>query len=156
MKGSRSSGVVAAAVAVVMLGAGAGPQPPEIPAHVSITVSPEAVAPGGAAQVTLRLAPIEGVKINRYPQVKLQVPAADGLVAEAEGRLGDSKAPAPGTKASNYFAEMEPLKLGLALDPGAARGTHEIDGKLVYYYCMPASGFCAPHRTQVKIPVVVR
>ena len=131
-------------------------RPPKIPAHISVTVTPESVDPGGKTQVTLRLDPIEGVKINRYPKIKLQVPGHPGLVQEAEVTVGNSAPPPPGDTASNYFSVMDPLTLELSVEHSAKHGKHEIDGKLTYYYCIPASGFCAPHRVPVKIPVTVR
>jgi len=148
--------LVAVALGGVSLCLAAGPKPPKNPAQISISVAPDAVAPGGEAQVTLELRPTEGVKINRYPKIKLTVPAAEGLVGEAEISIGNDAPPKPDEQKSNYFAKPEPLTLALTLEPDATSGRHEIAGKLVYFYCMPASGFCAPHRTPVTIPVVVR
>ena len=54
-----------------------------------------------------------------------------------------------------YFDRVDPLHLVLDLDPKAASGPHEIEGKLVFYYCIPDE-FCAPHRTTVKIPLTVQ
>lgn len=140
----------------VLLGGGAGPKPPEVPAEIVISVSPETVAPGEKVRVSLRLEPIKGVKINRYPMIKLQVPAREGLVDEAEVTLGNSTPPPPEKMNTNYFEKVDPLELTLPVAAAAARGTFELEGKLTYYYCMPASGFCAPKRAAVKIPVVVR
>ena len=146
-----------AVVAAIVLGLGAAPtSPPAVPAHITISVSPDAVRPGGEARVTVRLEPIQGVKINRYPKIKLQVPAQDGLVRAAEIAVGNSTPPPPDKLASNYFEELQPLSFTLFLNEAAPAGRHEIDGKLTYFYCIPASGFCAPHRTSVKIPVAVR
>ena len=39
-------------------------------------------------EVTLRLAPKSGIRINRYPKIKLTVPEASGLVGEAEAAIG--------------------------------------------------------------------
>jgi hypothetical protein len=129
-------------------------KPPKNPAKIAIAVAPEAVAAGGQAEVTLSIAPIEGVKVNRYPQIKLKVAAVEGLVAEAEVKIGDTKPP-PAGKKSNYWEKVDPVKLTLAVDEAATSGDHEIDAKLTYFFCLPASGFCAPARVPVKIPVSV-
>ena len=54
-------------------------KPPEKPAKITVSVAPESVAPGAQAVVTLTIDPISGVKINRYPQIKLTVPDQQGL-----------------------------------------------------------------------------
>jgi hypothetical protein len=132
----------------------AGVKPPEKPAEIAIGVSPERVAPGGTAEVTLTLEPIDGVKINRYPKIKLRVPAHEVLAGEAEAAIGNDKPPPPGQK-TNYWDEVDPLKLTLTLAEAAPPGSHEVQGKLVYYFCVPASGFCAPKRVPVTIPIVI-
>jgi len=132
------------------------PQPPEVPANLEISVSPDGVAAGQEARVIVKLRPIDGVKINRYPKIKLHVPQQDGLVAEARAEVGNDKPPAPDAMAANYFKTVDPVTLTLQLDAGLAPGNHEIDGKLTYYYCVSASGFCAPKRVGIKIPVAVR
>jgi hypothetical protein len=131
-------------------------EPPAEPARVEISVAPESVSPGGEAEVTLRLTPKSGIKINRYPQIKLAVPGVDGLAVEAEVSLGNDAPPPAGQMESNYFDEIDPLRLQLAIDGAARAGKHEIEGRLVYYYCVKKSGFCAPARLNVKIPLQVK
>lgn len=123
---------------------------------IDLQVSPNTIAAGGETEVTLRVAPKNGFKLNRYPKMKLIVPAADGLVERAEGAVGDDQAPPPDQLETNYFKSVEPLKLRLKLAPGLSRGKHEIDGRLSYFYCVSASGFCAPAKVPVKIPVTIR
>ena len=38
----------------------------------------------------------------------------------------------------------------------AAKGRHDVVGKLSYFYCVAASGYCAPAKVDVTIPVTVR
>ena len=129
---------------------------PAKPAKVTISVSPEAVAPGGETQVTVKLTPTSGVKINRYPKIKVDVPAQDGLVAEAGAEVGNDSPPPLDDPDRNYFDVVEPVSLKLDLDDAIKSGVHQIEGKLTYFYCVTKSGFCAPSRTTVKIPVTVR
>jgi hypothetical protein len=135
----------------------AAPKPPAVPAKVTVSVAPEAVAPGGESTVTLVLKPIDGVKLNRYPKIKLQVPATEGLVGDTEVAIGNNKAPELGADPkANYFDPVDPLEVTLKVDAGASSGDHQIEAKLTYFYCMPASGFCAPKRTTVQIPLSVQ
>lgn len=129
---------------------------PANPAKITISVSPEAVAPGGRAQVTVTLTPASGVKINRYPKIKVNVPAQEGLVAEAGAEVGNDSPPPLDNPDSNYFDVVEPVTLKLDLDDSISSGSHEIEGKLTYFYCVAKSGFCAPKKTPVKIAVNVK
>jgi hypothetical protein len=133
---------------------GAGATPPAEPAHIDLQVRPESVASGGEAQVTLRLEPKAGVKLNRYPRIKLSVPAQQQLAAKAEISVGSDRP--PDDLAQNYFDKLQPLTLTLRLAESLPPGRHEIAGQLSYNYCVPASGFCAPKRVALKIPVQVR
>jgi len=135
--------------------AAGSPEPPAVPALFDLRVRPEAVSPGGEATVSVTLEPAEGVKINRYPRIRLQVAAIDGMVGAAEGSVGNDKAPPPGKMDSNYFKKVDPVELTLTLDPAAPAGRHDIPAKLTYFYCVAASGFCAPKTVAVEIPLRV-
>lgn len=136
---------------------GADPKAPKgDPASISISVSPEAVAPGGEAAVTVRLVPAGGIKINKYPRIKVIVPEKAGVVAASEASLGSDAAPPPDQLETNYFKTIDPLQLKLKLAANAPKGRQDIDGKVSYFYCVAASGYCAPAKVAVKIPVVVR
>ena len=71
--------VVAPSTAAGTGGSGA----PEAPVKVAVTVSPEAVGAGSDTSVTVRLDPKPGIKLNKYPKIKLQIPAVPGLVDTA-------------------------------------------------------------------------
>lgn len=131
----------------------AGPVvPPKEPAKVRVAVTSAA---GGHGEFTLRLEPIPGVKINRYPKIKISVPEQPGLLAAAELSHGDERAPAPEKLATNYYETVPALSVRLEIAEDTATGRHELEGSVKYFYCMPASGFCAPHRETFKIPVSI-
>jgi hypothetical protein len=147
-------GVLTALIAADCTTAGS-PEPPAVPASFKVEVTPASVLPGGEARVRLSLSAAEGVKINRYPRIKLEVPAIDGVVAAAEGSVGNDKAPPPGKMETNYFKKVDPVEVTLSVDPGAALGDHDIAAKLTYFYCVAASGFCAPKTVPVEISLRV-
>lgn len=132
------------------------PQALAEPAKIDLRLSPETVAPGGSTQVTLTLRPIAGVKINRYPKIKFHVPAQAGLVGEALVEVGNAAPPPPDAMETNYFKGVDPLRVDLVLDRQAPVGAHRIVAQLSYFYCVTESGFCAPARVPVSIPVAVR
>ncbi len=129
-------------------------RPPENPAKITLNVAPRAVHPGGRAEVTLTLAPIDGIKIARYPQIKLEVPAQAGLVDQAKIALGSSTPPPLDELETNYWKQVDPLVLTLEVDEGASRGSHEVDAKLTYFFCV-SGDYCAPARVPLKIPLNV-
>ena len=131
-------------------------RPPAVPAKIAISVDPVAATPGSPVQVKLDLQPITGVKINRYPQVKLEVPGKEGVVAAGKAAAGSATPPPVEKMSTNYFEQFDGLELELAVDESAPAGRHQVEGKLTYFYCMPANGFCAPHRVPVKIPIEIR
>jgi hypothetical protein len=129
----------------------------EAPTKVTVAVSPEVVAAGSDTSVTVRLDPKPGIKMNKYPKIKLQIPAVPGLVDAAEQTLGNSAPPAADKLDENYFhGGVDPLTITLHLNAQAAKGRHEIRAKLSYFYCVAASGYCAPAKTELTIPVTVR
>lgn len=130
--------------------------PPKEPARVDLSVAPEAVEAGNAARVTCQLFPKKGIKINRYPKMSLKVDAIDGLVGSAEAKVGNEAPPPIDDPESNYFKSVDPIELDLELDAAAPAGTHRIPAQLKYYYCVVASGFCAPIKTDVELEVTVR
>jgi hypothetical protein len=147
------------AFAVVALPAAAAETAPTVPANparVAVSFAPDPVAPGAEGTVTVKLEAIDGIKINKYPKVRLQVPAKEGLVLAAEGSVGSDTLPDVEKPELNYFDPVDPLRVTLKLDPAASRGTHAIPGRLTYFYCVVASGFCTQHRVAVRIPVTVR
>jgi hypothetical protein len=148
----------AAIVLACVAAAPAAPAPPltEQPATIRVQIAPESVEPGGQARVTVTLDPAEGVKVNRYPKIRLEVPARPGLLAGGSATLGDDRPPAIDQTGGNYFDEIQPLTLALDLERGAPSGSHEIEGQLVFYYCVTKSGFCAPKKSPVKFALNVR
>jgi hypothetical protein len=82
---------------------------------------------------------------------------ADTFIAQLETELeGDDAPPPPEQSGGNYYDRVDPLRIEIPMDKAAKPGKHEIEAKLKYFYCVKKSGFCAPKRTTVKIPVKVR
>jgi hypothetical protein len=127
------------------------------PIKISVSVSPESVPSGSEAAVTVQLDPKPGIKLNKYPKIKLQVPEVAGLVAAAEQSMGNPSPPPADQLDANYFhGSVDPLKVTLHMDAQAAKGRHDLHAKLSYFYCVAASGYCAPGKAEVTIPVMVR
>jgi hypothetical protein len=126
------------------------------PVDLKVTVQSVAVSPGSAVQVKVELTPKSGYKLNRYPKISLKVPAVDGTVAAASVTVGNDAPPPLDKQDKNYFKVVDPLILDLELDESMSPGNHTILGKLKYFYCVAASGYCSMMRTEVLIPVTVK
>jgi hypothetical protein len=136
----------------------AGPKSPaDAPVTIDVAVSPETVGAGSDASVTVKIAPKPGIKMNKYPKIKLQIPAVAGLVDGAEQSLGNPAPPPPDHMDTNYFhGGVDPLTVKLHVDPQAQKGPHDVRAQLSYFYCVAASGYCAPAKAELTIPVTVR
>lgn len=132
-------------------------KPPAEPARIEIQVAPKAASPSNERVVTVRLTPAAGIQINRYPKMRLKVEPQKGLATLAEAAVGNDEPPSPDKIEGNYFDKtVDPIELALQLDPDAGKAPYELKGQLTYYYCVKASGFCAPKKTPVTIPISVR
>jgi len=143
--------VVAAAVSA----AWSAPKIPAVPAEIDISVAPDGLSAGATAQVTVRLDPIEGIKINRYPKIKLKIPEQPGLTSGGTAEIGNDAPPPPDKMDSNYYEIVDPVSLDLVLEAGAEKGNHKLTGELKYFFCVAASGFCAPKKVSVSVPIEI-
>jgi len=148
--------VLCAAVLLKVTFAAPPSKTPPKPAALKISVTPEVAAAGGAATVEVRVEPLAGFVINRYPKIKLEVKAHEGLVAAASASVGNDSPPPPDNMDSNYFDKVDPLRLKLSLDGGAPGGSHEVAGRLTYAYCVKKSGYCSRVRVPIQIPLTVK
>ncbi|HEX5042629.1 MAG TPA: hypothetical protein VFV75_06970 [Candidatus Polarisedimenticolaceae bacterium] len=137
-------------------GAPGGAKPAGDPAKLVVTVNPPAAAPGQEVEVVIRVEPNPGIKVNRYPKMKLQVPAAEGLVGGAEAAVGASEMPPLEHAEQNYYKTVDPVAVKVSVDSRAPRGAHTVPARFTYYYCVAASGYCAPERVSLTIPLQVR
>ena len=129
----------------------------DAPVKLVVSVDPAEVAAGSFASATIKLVPRAGIKLNKYPKINLQIPAAAGLVDAAEGSMGNAAPPSADNLDANYYhGEVDPLTVKLHLDTAATTGRHEVPAKLSYFYCVAASGYCAPAKVALSIPVTVR
>lgn len=141
---------------LVALGVPMVAAPPAEPVKIDVAVGQEPIEPGSTAQVTVRVLPASGIKVNRYPKIQVTVREVDGLVGASAASLGNPKPPPVDNPESNYFKEPEPVQLELHVSADAPSGTQDVDAEVKYFYCVAASGYCAPGRSQFKIPVSVR
>jgi hypothetical protein len=148
--------VLSAGLATAALAAAPGSKTSQPPARLAVSVEPDTVEPGGRAELVLRIEPASGVKINRYPKIRLNVAGQAGLTGGGEATVGNDSPPPLDQTDANYFEQVDPVRLSLEVEASAASGRHEVQGDVVYYYCVTKSGFCAPRKDRVKFALNVR
>jgi hypothetical protein len=144
---------IAAAALAPHASAAATERRPPVKLQVETSQEPSPGRLGQELEVLVRVGPPEGVELNRYPGIRLEIEDAPGFRAEERRVFLGSEKPVADPKLA-YFKEIAPLRLGLVPD-GAGPGTRTIRARLVYFYCVTASGFCAPGRQTLEIPVTL-
>ena len=129
-------------------------KPPKVPATWTLD-APAAAGPGDTVELSLTLQPKSGIKVNRYPQIAWSITSDDNPVAgDVKSKLGsDGALPFDAPDADRYFKSIDPIVMNVRLDPQAAPGDHKLKTRLKYFYCVTKSGFCAPAKVSVEVPI---
>lgn len=116
---------------------------------LKITQDPDPLKAGTGGVVRVLIEPPEGITLNRYPGIKLVIEKPGGVsLGSSEAFVGTTT---PIENPDEFaFKKIEPLELKLT--PTRA-GTAELEGTLTFTYCVKASGFCAPAKQKIKVPV---
>lgn len=108
------------------------------------------VKAGKKSGVTVSFNLEKGFVINRNPPISLKLTAISGMTLEKTDFTTSSEDP---KSKDEYYADLPTINV-----PVTARkaGKYEIPGKLVYFFCSKAGGFCSRQTLDVKIPVTVQ
>ncbi len=106
--------------------------------------------PGKKGEVTVSFAVLKGFAINRNPPMSLKLAAVPGVNLAKSEFSTPTKDP---KSKDEYYVDMPTIKVPMAA-PKA--GNYEIPGKLTYFFCNKADGFCSRQVLDVKIPLEVR
>lgn len=128
----------------------AAPKPaPQL--KLTVKQTPDPGKPGQAISVRIELEPPAGIGVNKYPGVTLRITGDAGLTLASTEAFVGTKTPID-DPAQFKFKKVDPLELKVTA-PAGAKGQRVLEGTLKYFYCVNASGFCAPGTMTVKIPV---
>jgi hypothetical protein len=95
------------------------------------------------------------LKVNETPAPRLKLDLAQAV-------LVDRQAPAPAEVpdydplAARYLDTAKPVLFPVAVAPKAPRGTHEVAGSVVFFYCSIREAWCRRGSVDFTIPVPVR
>lgn len=140
--------LILAACAPQVLAAG-GLKAPDL--KLTVTQSPDPGKPGAAVKISVAVEPPEGIKLNQYPGITLKVTPPAGLTLDSNEAFVGTKKPIDDPEQFG-FKHIDPLVLQGKVGGG---GTKTLEGTLSFFYCVKASGYCAPGKMPVKIPVKV-
>ncbi len=140
--------MVNAAVGIVLLFAqlsGPGASLPQVmePSYSSAAVS------AGKGEVTVSFDVKKGYVINRVPSIQLKLDTIEGLTLTETSMTSSPDDP---KSTDEYYVDVPTFDLAVA---SGKSGKYEIPGKLVYFFCSKADGFCSRQVVDVKIPVTV-
>jgi hypothetical protein len=105
---------------------------------------------GKKAEVTLSFNLLNGFAINRTPPITLKLTAVPGLTLEKSDFV---TAPEDPKSQDEYYVDLPTIKVPVT---AAKAGKYEVPGKLTYFFCSKADGFCSRQVIDVRVPVTVQ
>ena len=146
-----------AAIAAVCLAAsltGGAAAIPDVDLKIQVALAPEPVKAGSKSEAVVTLTPPSGIHVNQYPPIRLTLDSAPPVIFEPDSyKLGLDAMPDPPEK--NPFKTIDPIKVRFRVAPHASDSKVAVKGKLKFFYCVAASGYCAPGTKDVAFTVQV-
>ena len=102
---------------------------------------------GKPGEVTVSFTALKGFSIDRTLPLTLKLTAVPGLALAKSDLAASSNDP----KAKDqYYVDLPTMKVPVT---AAKAGKYEVPGKLKYFFCNKADGFCSFQVLDVKIPI---
>jgi hypothetical protein len=106
-----------------------------------------AVKAGKRVEVAMSFTAAKGYSVDRTLPMTLKLTAVPGVTLEKT----DLSASGVDPKAKDqYYVDLPIIKVGVT---ASKPGKYEVPGKLKYFFCSKADGFCSFQVLDVKIPV---
>jgi hypothetical protein len=105
------------------------------------------VKAGKRAEVTVSFSATKGYSVDRTLPLTLKLTAVPGVTlakADLAASPNDPKAK------DQYYVDLPTIKVAVTADKA---GKFEVPGKLKYFFCSKADGFCSFQVLDVKIPI---
>ena len=119
-----------------------------LPAVLKSDMKPVTVKAGQKAEVTIAFNLMDGYAINRTPPMNLKLTTVPGLTLL---KVEFTTSPDDPKSKDEYYVDLPSIKVPVTV---AKPGRYEIPGKLVYFFCSKADGFCARNVLDFKINVL--
>ena len=122
----------------------------QLPQIMSADFKIPPIAAGKVGEVGVSFKVIDGFAINRIPPIQLKLTPVAGVTLRQTDFVSTSDDP---KSKDEYFVDLPTLKVPIR---AAKAGKYQITGKLVYFFCSKADGFCSRQVIDVKIPMTVQ
>ena len=127
---------------------------PDVDLKIQVALAPGPVKAGSKSEAVVTLTPPAGIHVNQYPPIRLTLESAPPVVFEPDTyKLGLDAMPDPPEK--NPFKTIDPIKVRFRVAPHASDAKVAVKGKLKFFYCVTASGYCARGSKDVAFTVPV-
>jgi len=129
----------------------AGPLP-----HFDVEASYEAPKkPGGDGAVAVRFFPRDpDLRLNETPAPRLTLDLLEPVLVDRQGPP-PREVPDYDPQTAKYFDLAEPVRFPVALAEGAPKGRHDVQARVVYFYCSVREAWCRRGTTDVTFTVSV-
>jgi hypothetical protein len=105
------------------------------------------VKAGKPVKIAVSFTATKGYTVDRTLPLTLKLSAVPGLLLEQTDLAASGTDP----KAKDqYYVDLPVIKVGLT---ATKPGKYEVPGKLKYFFCSKADGFCSFQILDVKIPI---
>ena len=105
---------------------------------------------GVKGDVTVSFNLLKGYGVNHTPPISLKLTTTPGI--QLDKMEFTTASPDPKSK-DEYYVDLPVIKVPVT---AAKAGAYQIPGKLTYFFCSKADGFCSKQSFDVKIPVQVQ
>jgi hypothetical protein len=112
--------------------------------------TPAPLKAGKAGEVTVSFTALKGYAIDRTLPLTLKLTAVAGVTLP---KTDLSASPNDPKAKDQYYVDLPTLKVAVAADKP---GKYQVPGKLKYFFCSKADGFCSVQTVDVKMPVEVQ
>lgn len=107
------------------------------------------VKAGKRVEVIITFTAVKGYAVDRELPFTLKLTTVPGVTLDQSDLAASGKDP---KAKDNYYVDLPTLKVGLL---ASKAGKYEVPGKLKYFFCNKADGFCSTQTLDVKVPVIV-
>ena len=125
--------------------------------HFEVTAAfnpPRAASGDGAVAVTF-LAVDPDLKVNENPAPRLKLDLAQTVLVDRQPPAAN-QVPDYDPLTARYLDPAKPVLFAVAIAPAAPKGTHEVRGSVVFFYCSTREAWCRRGSADISIPVTVR
>jgi hypothetical protein len=129
-------------------------KPGEIDLKVEISVPESPLSTGTAGEAVVTLTPPSGIHLNKYPPIRVTMDEAKGIVFDPSTVKVGLEA-MPDDPEQNPFKKVDPIHLKFTVGDHDGDSKIPVKGKLRFYYCVAASGFCAPGSKEITFTIPV-